>query len=275
MRPRLFTALVRACHPEPTVAVTAIVTALAVSAGRGVGAAWVGLAVLAGQLSVGWSNDFVDRERDRRTGRADKPLAHGVLPARLVGGCAAVALAACVPLSMASGWRAAAAHLAGVAAAWSYNLGLKKTVLSFLPYVAGFGLLPAFVALGLPGHPWPAWWVPAAGAAIGVGAHFANVLPDLADDLATGIRGLPQRLGAGPSRGVAAGMLLVATLLLTVAPPGPVGPVGFAGLAVVALIVTGGVVLRGRAPARAAFLVVIGVAALDVALLIIAGDRIA
>ena len=46
------------------------------------------------------------------------------------------------------------------------------------------------------GHPWPPWWAPAAGALLGFGAHFANVLPDLRDDAATGVRGLPQRLGA-------------------------------------------------------------------------------
>jgi len=39
------------------VAVTVIATALAVAVGRGWGSVWVALAVLTGQLSVGWSND--------------------------------------------------------------------------------------------------------------------------------------------------------------------------------------------------------------------------
>ena len=268
--------LTRACHPEPTAAVTAIITALAVSAGRGASAVWVAFAVLAGQLSVGWSNDYLDRGRDRRAGRADKPLVRGAVPAWLVGGCAAAALLACVPLSLASGWRAAAAHLCGVVAAWAYNLGIKRTALSFVPYAVGFGLLPAFVTLGLPGHPWPAWWVLTAGAVIGVGAHFANVLPDLAADAATGIRGLPHRLGETPSRLIAAGLLVAATILLTVAPPGPAGPLGVAGLAAVATIVALGVALRRtrQGGSRAAFLVTILAAALDVALLLAHGGRI-
>lgn len=270
-----FWALVRACHPEPTAAVTAIITALAVSAGRGTGAVWVAFAVLTGQLSVGWSNDYLDRERDRRIGRTGKPLVRGAVSARLVGGCALAALLACVPLSLASGPRAAAAHLTGVGAAWAYNLGAKRTVLSFLPYAAGFGLLPAFVTLGLPGHPLPAWWVGTAGAAIGVGAHFANVLPDIPDDLATGIRGLPQRIGETPSRLLAAGLLMAATVLLTLAPPGPVGLLGGAGLAAVAVIVLLGVAVRRTGGgSRAAFLVTILVAALDVALLLAHGSRI-
>ncbi|HET6259008.1 MAG TPA: hypothetical protein VFE39_10195, partial [Pseudonocardia sp.] len=51
-------ALLRSCHPEPTVAVTLMVTALAVTTGRDVaGVLLVAAAVLTGQLSIGWLND--------------------------------------------------------------------------------------------------------------------------------------------------------------------------------------------------------------------------
>ena len=69
--------LLRACHLKPTLAVTAITTALAVSAGRGSGSIWVALAVLSGQFSVGWSNDYLDRDRDHLAGRVDKPIVSG------------------------------------------------------------------------------------------------------------------------------------------------------------------------------------------------------
>lgn len=63
--------LARACHPEPTVAVTAMATALGAGNGRPPGGvAAVALAVLAGQLSVGWHNDWFGAERDRRRGPA-------------------------------------------------------------------------------------------------------------------------------------------------------------------------------------------------------------
>ncbi|MGW1667157.1 UbiA family prenyltransferase, partial [Streptomyces microflavus] len=62
--------LLLACHPVPTVAVTALVTALAAAAGRDAeGCALVGAAVLSGQLSVGWCNDAVDAARDRAAAR--------------------------------------------------------------------------------------------------------------------------------------------------------------------------------------------------------------
>ena len=37
------------------------------------GALLAGVAVLTGQLSIGWSNDLIDRARDERAGRHDKP----------------------------------------------------------------------------------------------------------------------------------------------------------------------------------------------------------
>jgi len=37
----------------------------------------VTIAVLLGQLSIGWQNDWTDAERDRAAGRADKPISAG------------------------------------------------------------------------------------------------------------------------------------------------------------------------------------------------------
>ncbi|CAM5644301.1 hypothetical protein SCALM49S_04886 [Streptomyces californicus] len=81
-----------------------------------------------------------------------------------------------------------------------YNLRLKATALSWLPYVSGFGLLPAAVTLTLPGQPWPRWWTVAAGALLGLAAHLADTLPDIAADRAAGVTGLPHRLGAAGTR---------------------------------------------------------------------------
>ncbi|CAL9366143.1 hypothetical protein SUDANB176_00772 [Streptomyces sp. enrichment culture] len=149
--------LLRSCHLEPAVAVTVFTTALALAAGRGAaGSAAVAAAVPAGQLSAGWCNDAVDARRDTACGRRDKPVATGELPPRAAAAAAWAALALCVPLSLLSGVAAATAHLGGmVAAGWTYNLLLKHTVLSPLPYAVGFGSLPAFVTLGLPSPSWP------------------------------------------------------------------------------------------------------------------------
>ncbi len=215
-------ALLGASHPLPTLAVTALATAVAAAVGRSAtGVLLVGAAVLTGQLSIGWLNDLVDRDRDRAAGRRDKPLATGRIPPGIVTTACAAAVTACVPLSLASGWRAGAVHLVAVAGGWAYDLGLKRTLLSWLPYAVSFGLLTAFLTLGLPGHPPPPWWLVAAGALLGTGAHFLNVVPDVADDLAAGVRGLPQRLGGARSAGCGAALLALAVVVVTFGPGRP------------------------------------------------------
>ena len=267
-------ALLRSCHPEPTAAVTSMVTALAVTVGHDLaGVALVAAAVLAGQLSIGWLNDHLDAERDRVVGRRDKPVVTGAVSARTVGIAAGVAAVACVPLSLASGVWAGVAHLVAVAAGWAYDLGLKSSTWSVLPYLVCFGLLPVFVVLGLPGTPVPPWWLPVAGALLGAGAHFVNVLPDLDDDAATGVRGLPHRLGARPSGFLGAASLLAATVVLAVAAPVPAVLAAALPVLAVAVLATG--LWAGRRPgSRAPFRAVLVVAAVAVVLLVAAGPAV-
>lgn len=251
-------------------AVTAVATALAVAAGRGAaGSIAVAAAVLAGQLSVGWSNDAVDAWRDRTSGRVDKPVASGAISARVVWLAAVVAAAACVPLSLLSGLLAATVHLIAVAFAWAYNVRAKATIASVVPYGVAFALLPAFVTLGLPGHPWPAAWAVAAGGCLGAGAHLANALPDLHDDVAVGVRGLPHRLGAGRSRVAASVFLVIAAALIALVPGGRLVP-ALIVLAGSAAVTTVGLLRGARRPgSRAAFRAVLLAAGLDVALLVL------
>jgi 4-hydroxybenzoate polyprenyltransferase len=247
------------------VAVTLLVAGLAVAVGQdATGCAAATAAVLAGQLSIGWSNDAVDAGRDAAVGRAAKPVVGGAAEARTVHTAALVALVLCVPLSLAYGLLAGAVHLLGVAAAWAYNFGLKSTVLSWLPYAIGFGSLPAFVTLGLPGGPRPAWWIVTAAALLGVGAHLANVLPDIESDLATGVRGWPQRLGPRSVRLLLPAPLAAATVLLALGRPSPFGAAAVA----LSVVAAGGGSLLGHRRPKLPFLAAIVVAAVDVALLL-------
>jgi 4-hydroxybenzoate polyprenyltransferase len=92
------------------------------------------------------------------------------------------------------------------------------------------------VTLALPGHPWPPAWAVAAGALLGVGAHLVNVLPDLADDAATGVRGLPHRLGGRAAGLLAPVVLLAASAAVVVGPTGPPTPAGWVGLALAGVL---------------------------------------
>lgn len=267
-------ALALSCHPGPVVAVTALTAALAVSAGAtGARCVLVTSAVLAGQLSVGWCNDAFDARRDARTGRRDKPAASGAVSSGTVWKSAYGALLLCTVLSLACGVLAGTVHLAAVGAAWAYNLRLKATALSWLPYVAGFGALPAVVALSMPGHPRPAWWAVAAGALLGVAAHLADVLPDIAGDLVTGIRGLPHRLGAAGTRLLLPVPLVAASVVLVLGPAGSPDAWTAAVPVVVLLMAVAGIAL-GRYRRKAAFAGAVAVAAVDLVLLLVRGTAI-
>jgi 4-hydroxybenzoate polyprenyltransferase len=262
-------ALVQACHPGPTLAVTALATALAASVhARPV---LVGAAFLSGQLSVGWSNDWIDADRDRSVNRQDKPVVRG-LPVTTVRAAALLALTACLPLSLALGPRAGAAHLVAVANAWLYNAGLKATVASVTPYAVSFGLVPSVITLTHHAHHAAPWWATGAGALLGIGAHAANVLPDLEDDARTGVRGLPQRLGRAWSSVLAGVALVTATVLLAVGPG--TSALGAVAVAVAVVGFGAGLAMGQRPRSQAAFHAVIGVAAVDVALLLLRGARL-
>jgi 4-hydroxybenzoate polyprenyltransferase len=256
--------LVAAAHPGPALAVTLLAALLAVGAGTGPGTGvLVVAAVLTGQLSIGWSNDLLDAARDRAVGRRDKPLATGAVGETAARAACALAVLATVALSLSCGLVAGLVHLVCVAAGWAYNLGVKSTAWSWLPYAVAFGLLPVFVDLAASAPPTPAWVV-LGGALLGVGAHLVNVLPDLADDAATGVRGLPHRLGATRTRLLAVAALALATVVLLLGAPSVP-----AALAVVALVLVAGLVALalvggGAAPFRAA----VGIAVVDVVVLV-------
>ncbi len=230
--------LLRCAHPEPVFAVTAAVAVLSLSAGRGWSTFWAVAAVFTGQLFVGWTNDYLDREQDRRSGRTDKPVVAGLVPAGRVRVAAVLALAGCLPLSLANGLAAAAVHLAAVGLATIYNAWLKSTPASVVPYMVCFGLVPAFVTLGLhPGH-LPPGWATAGAALLGSGAHFTQVLPDIEADRRLGIRGLPQLLGVRAST-VTAALLLAGSALLIVLGPSHPGELQLAVLGLTLLVIAG------------------------------------
>lgn len=263
-------ALLAAGHPGPSLAISVLATLLAAQAApAGIGPVLAGPAMLAGQLSIGWSNDAVDAARDAAAGRIEKPIAAGVIGVRPVWIAACAALVAALATALAISPLTALILTLIVGAGWAYNLGLKSTPASGLMYVLGFGPIPAYAASTLPGQPLPTWYATTAAALLGLGGHFANVLPDLTADQATGVAGLPQRLGArwgaGAVRGAALALLLSASVLLLVA--SGFHWIAVAGMAVACVFAVVGAVGAGKVPFAAAF----GIAAVDVVLLVVLG----
>lgn len=270
--------LLRATHPEPAAAVTGATALLAFAVGHPPGsAAVVTGTVAASQLAVGWANDAVDAPRDRIAGRRDKPVVSGEVSRRVVASASGLAAVATVLLAYRTGAAAGTVAIIGLLCALAYNWPLKSTILSVAPYAVSFAALPTYVVLALPAPP-PAW-LPVAAGLLGAGAHFANTLPDLADDAATGVHGLPHRLGRAGSAVVAVVLLLAAATVLVTGPPGPPAPWGLGALAaaLVVLPVSGctarTAVARGRRP-TALFRGFLVLALLNVLLLLTSGARL-
>jgi 4-hydroxybenzoate polyprenyltransferase len=244
-------ALFRATHPLPSFSVASF----AVLFGVGVGLPpekllLVGLAVLTQQFSVGLSNDWLDAGRDKAVQRIDKPLAQGIVSVALVSKASMVAAVTALALAFALGTAAFLLMFPMLAIGWAYNLGLKANGFSVIPYILGFGILPAFVTLSGQEPALPPVWVMIVAGIFGVAAHFANTLPDLLADKKTGVRALPHILGQAASAVVIAVSASSASLVLVTQSNKlvPVISVGGLGLTVVLSLLASVLALRPNPP---------------------------
>jgi 4-hydroxybenzoate polyprenyltransferase len=264
------TALARAGHAGPCLVLATIMTAVTARGSVTLGDLVVfGIAVLAGQLSIGWSNDFFDASRDAAAGRRDKPIVTGQISRTSTIVAAVVALMIGAALSFWLSLRTGVVHAAMMTAGWTYNAGLKRTAWSGLAYAVGFGLVPVLATTMWPGQPRPQAWTITVAVLLGLGGHFANAIPDLEGDRLAGVGGLPQRVATsrlGPTavRFIAISLLVVASLILAVVARAPraVTPTVIVVLSVIIAFV--GLSQRGRTPFHAA----LAIAVVDVALFV-------
>ena len=204
----------RASHFGPTLIVTAI------AFGFGAYYWWEGPAyviaftVATGQLVVGWSNDLYDFKDDLAHNRTNKPLVSGLITPQYLMKW----LRFMVPFSFIAnllgplGIKGGLVYMLGIAWGVAYNFYFKFSVLSPLPYAFAFAALPSSIAISKDINP-PVWmWL--GGALFGVAAHFINVIKDIKQDQASGIEGLPQRLGTMKSIVVAVGLIIAALLVI-------------------------------------------------------------
>lgn len=202
----------RAAHFGPTLIVTTTTFLLALSQYSIIEALRVAIAIFAGQLVVGWSNDLVDAPLDIAAQRTKKPIVSKEIDNNQLRKSIMFALFAALLLSLISplGLIGTLIHFLGILSATLYNLKLKSTILSPLPYIVSFGALPW--AIYLPTGNQPPWWLFIDFILIALAFHFFNVLKDFQWDINQGVLGLPQRLGQNASLVIS--ILLVATSIL-------------------------------------------------------------
>jgi 4-hydroxybenzoate polyprenyltransferase len=183
-----------ATHLLPSILVTTMTTTLAYGSGQRASLWLLVPAVLFGQFCIGWTNDYLDRYRDRAAGRLTKPIVSGAVRASTIRNLAVAALAAAILFSLAYSIVATVIYVVALASALLYNFRLKNSVLSIVTYVVSFGLLPVYIGLGST-HPFvPNMWIILALALWAAGVHIQNVIPDFEHDAKTGIKGTANRL---------------------------------------------------------------------------------
>ena len=168
------------------------------------------------QFGIGATNDVVDAPRDAGH-KPGKPI-----PAGLVGRSAAMVVAVAafgtaLLLSLASGLPTIALALVVIGIGLAYDLLLKGTPWSWLPFAVGIPILPVFGWVGATGTlpPTFALLVPVAVAA-GAAVAIANALVDVERDRAAGASSIASALGPRRAWTVQAG-LVVAVVAVAVA----------------------------------------------------------
>jgi 4-hydroxybenzoate polyprenyltransferase len=187
--------LVKAAHFGPTVLVVGITFVLALTQFSISDAAFIALAFLLGQLVVGWTNDLVDFPRDKAAMRFNKPLVAGNITELTLRISIAIALVGALIISLLSplGIDGTAIHFLGLLSATAYNVKLKSTVFSVVPYIFSFGSLPWAIYLASGSR--PPTWIVLGFILFALAFHFLNVLKDLESDVAQQVMGLPQVMG--------------------------------------------------------------------------------
>ena len=204
----------RAAHFGPTVIVTTITFLLALSQYLLIDSLRVAIAIFAGQLVVGWSNDFIDAPLDIAAQRTKKPIvSKEINPEQLkISIFGALFVALTLSLFSPLGLTGTLIHFLGILSATIYNFKLKPTILSPLPFIVSFGALPW--AIYLPAGNQPPLWLFIDFMLIAVAFHFFNVLKDFQWDINQGVLGLPQRLGRNASLVISISLVISAILVL-------------------------------------------------------------
>jgi 4-hydroxybenzoate polyprenyltransferase len=210
-----------------------------------VDAVWIGASMALIQFGIGATNDVVDAPTDAGL-KPGKPIPAGVVSKAEGSFVAIAAFAAGALLAVPSGplLVGLAVVVAGIGLA--YDLRLKGTAWSWLPFAVGIPILPVYGWVGS-GSPLPSFFailVPA-GVAAGAALAVSNALVDVDRDRAAGVESVALRLGADRAWAVHTALLgLVATAAV-------VSAVALVSLPGAIAVAVGGVVpLAGAAMAR-------------------------
>jgi 4-hydroxybenzoate polyprenyltransferase len=234
--------LFRAAHPFPSLLVALATLGVAFAADsspRPLVAAQLGLGMLFFQFAIGLANDAVDHNLDAAA-KPHKPIPAGLVSRAAVIRAAALAAGLGLALTATLPFGSWLIGLAGLACGLAYDVGLKRTVLSWLPLSLAIPLVPAWAYTAVGAWEPLLWWGFPIGALLGLSVHLANQLPDIPSDRRRAVRGLAQRSGptlayAGSLSAFGAGASIAAVVLAVTAHAMPAAAVGITAFFVIGL----------------------------------------
>ena len=200
------------------------------------------------QFGIGTVNDIVDAPRDagRKTG---KPIPAGLVSSSAAGvlaiACFATGLVLATTVSIPTGLLG----VFGIAIGLAYDLRLKGTAWSWLPFAVGIPILPVFGWFGVTGT-LPAAFLVLLPAAVAAGAALAigNALVDIERDGEASVSSIA--IALGPARAWRVAAAILASILAAA-----VGSAAVAGgglVAITAITVAGSIPILAAIGSRAA-----------------------
>ena len=200
------------------------------------------------QFGIGTVNDIVDAPRDAGR-KAGKPIPAGLVSSSAARVLATACFATGILLAAAASIPTGLLAVIGIAIGLAYDLRLKGTAWSWLPFAVGIPILPVFGWIGVTGT-LPAAFLVLLPAAVAAGAALAigNALVDVERDRAASVSSIAVALG--PARAWRVAAALMASILAAA-----VGSVAVAGgdlIAIVAIAVTGSIPVVAAIGSRSA-----------------------
>ena len=210
---------VRLIHPFPVAMNAVAAVAFAMIAVHG----WPGArtlcvivaAIVGSQATVGVVNDLRDRDLDA-VAKPEKPLVSGRVTVRGAACVGVVTFIMALVAGAALGRLSLLFVLAMTAAGLVYDLWLKRTAASFLPYIFGLPILPIWTWICVRDAPARLWLTYPLGVLVGFGLHLANALPDAEQDTTGGVRGIVQVVGTRAALLLCLGSFALTILIVAV-----------------------------------------------------------
>lgn len=236
--------VVRLVHPFPSLVVTVVTVAMAFFADSTPDISILiplGIGMLCYQFAIGVANDLVDALDDIHT----KPWK--AIPREIISRRVAITLVAALAgggLIVTSGLPGGAwfIGMAGLACGLAYDVQLKRTPFSWVPFAIAVPLIPTWVFVAFDAWDALLWWAFPLGAILGLALHLANQAPDVPRE--SHLRGLAHRLGTERAANLALGLVGLAGIMAFVV-------LLFAGAGTQAILVAGSVMLAGVMARRA------------------------